>query len=242
MKIKKFLEKVAEEDRESHIDEKDIEFLASVGVDYNKKREEDKKQPSASYYLTAPAFNYKAFLISASCFLLAAVALVLILYYSLKPSSVEPPSGYLSGKDDAPSNFQELNGDLKLFSLIVNESDYNEITVKKTYDKSSGKSLYYSIDFNGLRKSFKLEIVVNDKYEHNNPPLTGEIKETNISNYTLRYTEIFNSMPGLPLNEASCQGEIQIGNQWVYITSYTETVVGEQSTFVETISSLISIK
>ena len=39
MKIKKFLEKAAEEDRESLINDRDIEFLASIGVDYNKKRE-----------------------------------------------------------------------------------------------------------------------------------------------------------------------------------------------------------
>ena len=241
MKIKKFLEKVAEEDRESHIDDKDIEFLASVGVDYNKKREEDKKKPPASYYLTAPSFNYKAFLISASCFLLAAVALILILYYSLKPNSVESPSGYLSGKEEAPSNLQELNEDLKLFSLVVDENEY-EVDITKFYEKSSGSSLYYNLDFQKAGSLFKIEIIVDEKYEFDNSPLTGDIKQTYISNYTLRYTEIFNSMPGLPLNEASCQGEIQIGNQWVYITSYTETVLGEQSTFVETISSLISIK
>lgn len=240
MKIKKFLKKAAEEDRESLIDEKDIEFLASVGVDYNKKIEEDKKQPPASYYLTAPAINRKTLLISATCFLLAVVALVLILYYSLRPSPVDPPLGYLDlNKEEIPSSLQELNEDLELFSLIADESEY-EVSVRKTYDKLSGDSLFYGIDFNHKNgKVLRIEIVVNDKYEYKNAPYTQELQETQFNGYTLKYFQSSDSVSDSPFFEIFCQGELQIGKQWVYITSFTETVWGEQSTFIETLNSII---
>lgn len=235
MKIKKYLEKVAEEDRESLIDDKDIEFLASIGVDYNKKREEDKKKPKSSYYLTAPAFNYKAFLISASCFLVVAIAVFLIVYYVLKP--FEPPVGYLDNKDKESSNLQTLNEDLDLFTLVVDESEY-ELDITRFFDKSSGESLYYSLIFTGAMKSFNIDFVVNSQYNYDKEPYLYELKEAQISNYTLKYTEISVPVQGFPFYEISCRGEIQIGEQWIYITSYNETNL--QNTLVETLQDIIS--
>ena len=237
MKIKKFLEKVAEDDRESLIDDKDIEFLASIGVDYNKKRQEDRKKPEASYYLTAPAFNYKAFLISASCFIVVAIAVFLIVFYSLKP--FEPPVGYLDGKEKESSDLQTLNNDLYSFSLIVDESEY-KLAITRFYNKSSGESLYYSLNFTGLMKSFNLDIVVDSQYEYDNEPYTDELNEARISDYTLKYTEISNPVAGVPFYEISCRGELQIGEQWIYITKYNETFL--QNTLVDTLESIISFK
>lgn len=234
MKIKKFLEKVADEDREALIDEKDIEFLASIGVDYNKKREADKKKPSASYYLTAPAFNYKAFLISASCFILLAISVFLIVFYSLKP--FEPPVGFMDiVEDKADSNLQELNEDLNLFSLSVDEY---ECSVTKYFNKNNNESLYYSLECNGLMKSFKFDIVVNSRYEHNKISYTEELEEVRISEYTLKYNEVIEPISDTPFNEISCKGEIQIGEQFIYIVNYSETHM--QSTFVETLKSIIN--
>ena len=238
MKIKKFLEKVAEDDRESLINDKDIEFLASIGVDYNKKLEENKKKPEASYYLTAPAVNRKAFLISASCFLIIAIVLVLILYYSLKPAPIAPPIGYLDvNNEKVDSDLNELNSELNLFSLVVDEEEY-KISIKKTYDSLSGDSLYYSITFTGLMKSFKLEIVVNSLYEYNKNPYPDDLNEAQISDYTVKYTEISKPASG-PFSEISCKGEMQIGEQCIYIVSYNETGIG-QSTLVETLKEIIS--
>ena len=235
MKIKKFLEKVAEDDRESLIDDKDIEFLASIGVDYNKKREEDKKKPQASYYLTAPAFNYKTFLISASCFLLAAIVVLMIVWYFLKP--FEPPVGYLEGTEVEPSSLQTLNSDLDLFTLIVDEGEY-EITINRAYDKSSGKSQYYNLIFTGLMKSFSLDIVVDSQYKYDKEPYAGTLKQAEISDYMLNYIETSSKMPDFPFYEISCQGEIQIGEQWIYITKYNETNL--QNTLVDTLQSIIN--
>ena len=239
MKIKKFLEKVADEDREALIDDKDIEFLATIGVDYNKKREEDKKKPEASYYLTAPAFNYKAFLISASCFLVVAIAVFLIVFYSLKP--FEPPVGYMDVIEESePSDLSELNEDLGLFKLTVDENKYN-VTVTKTYDTVSGKNLYYSIELIlqiGLPQSFSLDIVVNSLYEYKKGNFDDDYIEAQISGYTLKYTEI--SVPmAPPLSDITCKGKMKIGEQWIYITSYKETALG-QSTLVATIESILS--
>ena len=245
MKIKKFLEKAAEEDRESLINDKDIEFLASIGVDYNKKREAAKKEPDSSYYRTARAVNYKALFTSIACFLIVAITAVsLSLYFSLKSPSVEPPIHYFDDNFlEVDSNLEELNSDLELFVLTVDADVYN-VSIKRTYDSLSGDNLYYSLDFtakNGLGKKFEFDIVVNKFYEHNELSYTLEIKETQFSDYTIKYYENFQSISGTPFVIIDSKGEVQIGEQSIYITKYEEKSLG-QSTFIETLQSLISFK
>lgn len=241
MKIKKFLKKVAEEDRESLINEKDIEFLSSIGVDYNKKQVAAQNEPPASYYLTANAFNYKALLISVACFLVVALTLSLILYFSLKPSSIKPPIHYFeSNFVKVDSNLEELNSNLDLFKLVVNDNDY-DLKIEKTYDSLSGDNLFYSLSFNQRNaqiKLFKLEIVVNSLYEHEQIKYDEPV-EAQIAEYTIKYTEDVKSMSGTPFKKVICQGEMQIGEQWIYIENYEETAL-EQSTFIETLQSIIS--
>ena len=244
MKIKKFLEKVAEEDRESLINDRDIEFLASVGVDYNKKREAAKNEPDSSYYLTAKSVNYKALFTGIALFLVVAItAISLSLYFSLRPAPIESPIQYFDDNFvEVDSSLQELNDDLQLFTLTVDSDEY-DLSIKKTYDSVSGDNLYYSLDFvakKGLSKKFKLKVVVNKSYEHEGLVYTDELKETPIVDYTLKYTEISQPMSG-PLVAVNGMGEIQIGEQWIYIVRYEEMAMGK-STFVETLQSLIQFK
>ena len=245
MKIKKFLEKVAEEDRESLINDKDIEFLASIGVDYNKKREEAKKQPDSSYYRTAKSVNYKALFASIACFLVVAITAVsLSLYFSLKPSPVESPIKYFDDNFvEVDSNLQELNGDLELFLLTVDENAYR-VGIKRTYDSLSGDDLFFTLEFaanQGLSKQFIVDIVVNKYYEHKELNYLDEPQEEEFSGYTLKYLENSRPKAGTPFINVECIGEMQIGEQWIYITKYNETAMG-QSTFVNTLESLISFK
>lgn len=241
MKIKKFLKKVAEEDRESIIDEKDIEFLSSIGVDYNKKKIASQNEPKASYYLTAGAPNYRVISICLACFIVAAITVAIILYNYFKPALVEPPIQYFeSNFIKVDSDLDELNADLKLFSLAVDENDY-DLKIKKTYDSLSGDNLYYTLVFSQSSpfiKSFKLEIVVNSLYKHKQL-IYDDYSETKIAEYTVKYTETFESMLDTPFSTVTCKGEMQIGEQCIYIVTYEEMVRG-QSTFIETLKSIIS--
>ena len=245
MKIKKFLEKVAEEDRESLINDKDIEFLASIGVDYNKKREEAKKEPDSSYYRTAKSVNYRVLFAGIACFLVVAITVVsLPLYFSLKKSPVEPPIQYFDDNFvEVSSNLQELNADLQLFTLIVDDSVFN-VGVKRTYDSLSGDDLFFTLEFTskqGLGKKFIIEIVVNKNYEHEELIYIAALNETPFSDYTLKYSEISKPMSGTPFVNVDCKGEIQIGEQWVYVTKYEERALGK-STFIDILQSLIEFK
>lgn len=241
MKIKKFLKKVAEEDRESLINDKDVGFLASIGVDYNKKKVATQNEPTASYYLTASAFNYRTVLICLVCFIVAAITVSIILYNYFNPALVDPPIHYFeSNFEEVDSDLNELNADLELFSLAVDEDDY-DLKIKKTYDSLSGDSLYYTLIFsqlNTLMKSFKFEIVVNSFYKHKQL-IYDEHIETKIAEYTVKYTETYRPMSDTPFNTVICQGEIQIGKQWIYIKNYEEMTLG-QSTFIETLQSIIN--
>lgn len=239
MKIKKFLEKAAEEDRESMITDRDIEFLASIGVDYNKKREAAKTEPDSSYYRTAPAFNYKALIISLACFIAAALTVTLILYFHFKPSK---PVGYFNDNAiEADATLQELNDDLDLFGISFDDSEY-ELTIRKFVGETSGKDLYFTLMFTakqGVYKSFKLDIVVNSNYRHKELQYVSEPIVAQLSNYKIKYTESIVSQG--PVITVDCKGEILIGQQWVYIMSYNETTIG-QSTFLDTMENLIKFK
>ena len=238
MKIKKFLEKVAEEDRESLINDGDIEFLASIGVDYNKKKVATAKEPDSSYYLKARAFNQKALMIGSACFLVAVIAVSIILYYYLKPA---PVHYFEDNFVEVDSNLQELNSDLKLFSMTIDEAEY-ELGIKKTYDSLSGDDLFFTLELyakRGLSKKFRLEVVVNSLYEHDDTAFDKEPIEKQISEYTIKYTETANPMSGSPFITVECRGEMQIGEQYIYITKYDEIALG-QSTFIETLQSIIS--
>ena len=256
MKVKKFLEKVAEEDRESLINDKDIEFLASIGVDYNKKREAAKKEPDSAYYREAKSVNYRVLFASIACFLIVAITVVsLSLYFSLRsspvnpppinPSPVEPPIQYFDDNFvEVDSNLQELNDNLELFSLTVDESVYN-VVIKKTYDSVSEDDLFFTLEFTtkqqGLGKKFKIDIVVNKLYEHEDLAYTLELKETQLLDYTLKYYEHSLPMSGMPFVNVDCMAEMQIGEQWIYVTKYEERAL-RKSTFIETLQSLIEIK
>ena len=245
MKIKKFLEKTAEEDRESLINDKDIEFLVSIGVDYNKKREAAKKEPDSSYYRTAKSVNYRVLFAGIACFLAVAItAVALSLYFSLKSPSVEPPAHYF---DDnlvvVDSNLQELNDDLQLFIFTIDTVEY-DVSVRKTYDSLSGDDLFFTLEITAnqkISKKFRLDIVVNKFYAYKELTYTGELKEAPFSDYNIKYTEKSKAMSGTPFTTVECMGEMQIGEQWIYITKYNETAIGE-STFIQTLQSLISFK
>lgn len=241
MKINKFLKKVAEEDRESIINEKDIEFLSSIGVDYNKKKVAAQNEPKASYYLTASAFNYRVLLICLACFVVAAITVTIILYNHFNPDLVEPPIHYFEDNFvKVDSNLDELNADLELFELVVNENDY-DLKIEKTYDSLSGDNLYYSLKFNQNNehtKSLKLDIVVNSLYEYEQP-VYQESVNAQISEYTIIYVEDVKAMPDTPFSTVTCKGKMQIGKQCIYIVTYEEMAWG-QSTFIETLQSIIS--
>ena len=250
MKIKKFLEKAAEEDRESLINDKDIEFLASIGVDYNKKREAAKNEPDSSYYRAAKAVNNKTLFTGIALFLIVAItAISLSLYFSLRPTPVEPPTipappiqYFDDNLVEVDSSVQELNDDLQLFTLKVNSDEY-DVDIKRTYDSLSSDTLYYTLDFTskkGSSKNFKLKIVVNKYYESDELTYTDEFKEYQLSDYILKYFENSQQLSG-PLISVDCMGEIQIGEQWIYVINYKERAMGK-STFVETLQSLISFK
>ena len=237
MKIDKFLEKVAEEDRESMINDRDIEFLASIGVDYNKKKIAAAQEPEASYYLTARSFNPKALIICIASFLVAVIAVSIILYIYLKPARVKY---FQDNFVEVESDLQELNSGLKLFSMTIDETEY-ELGVKRTYDSLSGDDLYFTLEFSAKQKlsqKFRLEIVVNKLYEYEELIFDMEPVEEQITEYTIKYTEKSKPMSGSPFIEVECRGKMKIGEQYIYITKYEEVALG-QSTFIESLQALI---
>lgn len=238
MSFRKRFDKLIEEDKKSRITEKDRAFLASL---------ESMIVEPPQGEVKVKTFNYRAVLICVACALVAALTILLIFYYTLKPNSFDPPIEYFEDYfETVESDEIELNGDLILFTFEVDKSRYI-VEINRTYDSLSGDTLYYTLFITNATPDFtlsaKYEIVVNENYTHTDINYRREIIETEISGYSIKYTQDITSenVFGMTVNTVECIGEIQVGTEWIYITKYQETSLTE-GTFLETLQSMIHFK
>lgn len=238
MSFKKRFDKLIEEDKKSRITEKDRAFLASL---------ESMIVEAPQGEVKVKTFNYRAVLISVACALVAALTVLLILYYTFKPNTIDPTIEYFEDNFvTVASDESELNGDLILFTFEADSSRYI-VEINRTFDSLSGDTLYYTLFITNATPDFTLsaifKIVVNKNYTHDGQDYRREIIETKISGYEIKYTQDITSenVFGMTVNTVECTGEMQIGVQWVYITQYQETSLTE-GTFLETLQSMIHFK
>lgn len=234
MNFKKRFEKRIEEDKKSKITESDMAYLATL-QDMVVERPEGE--------VIAKPFNYKKpLLISVACFLVAALTVSLILYYTLFPKS-ENIFYFEYNFVTVDSDVAELNSDLTLFTFEADEEMY-AVKVKRTYDSVSGDTILYILDINNVTQDMslttQLEIVVNENYTHPALNYNEEIIESEISGYKIIYTQNIapEILAGITINTVECMGEMQVGKQWIYVTYYQEVSLAE-GTFVETLQSML---
>lgn len=188
----------------------------------------------------AKPFNYKKpLIISVACFMVATLTVFLILWFAL-PSK---PKGKVYFEDnfvEVRSDVDELNSDLMLCSF---EADENySVDISKVYDSVSNDTLFYKlIVTNDLSLNIQLDIVVNKNYIHSDMGYGAATSDIIISGYTLAYVQTITPLAGTPFNTVNCMGEMQIGNQWIYIMNYEEMSLTE-GTFIETLQSMIHFK
>lgn len=233
MNFKKRFNKRIEEDKRSMLTESDMAYLATLQSMVVERPEGE---------VIAKPLNYKKpLLISVACFLAVALALSLVLYFTLTKQK-----GIFYQDDnfrEVVSSVEMLNSDLLDFSLVVDENKYSA-DVQKVYDSVSGDTIYYKLTLNdGQRLSVQFEIVVNKNYTHSEMLYGWELFESAVSGNRLIYTQNItsSSVAGIAVNTVVCTGEIKIGNQWVYIIGYQEISLGE-GTFVDFMQSIIQIK
>lgn len=234
MNFKKRFENRIEQDKKSMVTESDRAYLSTLQNMVAERPEGE---------VIAKSFNRKPLIISVACFLVAALTVTLILYYTLysKPKNIF----YLTENYVlVDSDIDELNADLTLFTLEVDTAKYS-FKVIRTYDSVSGDTLFYRLDIISQDISLKtqIEIVVNENFIHDDMHYSEETVEGSISGYTINYTQSLSStsVSGITLNIVDCMGEMQIGTQWIYIQDYRELSFAE-GTFVETLQSIIHFK
>lgn len=231
MNFKKRFDKRIEEDKKSMLTESDRAFLATL---------QDMVVERPQGEVLAKPFNYKKpLIISVACFMVAALTVFLILWFALPAK----PNGKVYFEDnfvEVRSDVTELNSDLILFSF---EADENySVDISKVYDSVSNDTLYYKLKMSDdYSVNIRLEIVVNKNYIHSDMAYWAETTEDAISGYTIKYAQTITPLAGMPFNTVNCMGEMQIGNQWIYIMSYEEMSLTE-GTFIETLQSMIHFK
>lgn len=232
MKTKKKLQQIAEKDKQSLINEKDIALFDSYGVSFGEA------PPPAE----AKNFNLKAFIISLSCFAVAAVAVFLIVFYSLQSRG----NGFKYSDTNiksVDSDLAELNGDLKNFKILMDENGYN-LNVKKFYDSVSSDTLYYELSAEAVDMpiDYYFRIIVNEHFIYNDFKFNSDVvTEATLSNYPIRYsTDIKPSEIDESVNKVNCAAEWKIGKQTVYVMNYKELSLGE-GMFLENLQSVIKV-
>lgn len=234
MNFKKRFEKRIEEDKKSMYTESDRTFLVTL-QDMVVERPEGE--------VVAKHFDFKKLLlIAVACFLAVALALTLVLYFTLSPKPADDIFYLTDDLDSVESNVAELNSDLKLFYFQADESKYNVDVAK--YCSDNDDTLYYKLYISaiqGLGFNAEIDIVVKKNVIHDEINYKKEKLESTISVYTLIYTQTITPIASTGINTVDCIGEMKIGSQFLYIVKYQELTMGEGS-FVENIQSMIHIK
>lgn len=231
MNFKKRFNKRIEEDKRSMLTESDMAYLATLQSMVVERPEGE---------VIAKPLNYKKpLLISVACFLAVALALSLVLYFTLQ----KPKDVFFRGEDyaDFPSSLEELNSDLNDFSLTFDEDSYILSNVSKART-DRGDTLYYNLyAYSEQGVAVQLKVVVNKYYINQDLELGSNVLQTTISGHTLKYVQNSSSSPIDGYQVINCKGEINIGTQWIYVMQYQEYSLDE-GTFVDFMQSIIQIK
>lgn len=258
MNFRKRFDKRIEEDKRSMLTDGDMEFLNSL-QNMVAERSEDTREGNVK----VKTFNYKVLLMVVAAVLALTFAVLIILYYTLDSGNLNPvePSPEINGSTDpanptdppfeyysdnfvkAMSDTEELNGDLILFKFRTDESKYS-VDIEKTYDSVSGDTLFYTLKISNTTPDIPLlatlEIVVNKNFNYDAIWYNNELIEATLSGYSIKYTQDITStsVDNVTINRVECRGQMQIGDQFLYVIQYQETSLTE-GTFLETLQSML---
>lgn len=231
MKYEEYLDNLIAEDKKSMLTEHDMQLLASL-------QNMVEERPSGE--VIAKPRNRKRIILSlTACFIVAVVAITLIVYYALNG-----PGNALYLKDnfvEVESDLSELNADLNFYNINVSEIE-NNVIVKRIYDSVSGDNIYYDLKIGGTQIEYGITVVVNKNYNYEDFKFDKEPYQSTLLNYSILYTQLVEpASDGTSSNVVNCKAEWQIENQCLYVTRYREYSDGE-GTFFETLQSIVQFK
>ncbi len=138
------------------------------------------------------------------------------------------------------STLQSMTGDMKEFAFDIDETLYST-RVQITTDRVSGDTIMYQADITRKDNLLKLSIIAvcNKNYHYRGLQITEEYSTEKLPLYEIRYTSTIIPDSDFGFNIFNAKAQIQRGSEFIYITEYTETMLGDQPMFYDNIQSLI---
>lgn len=222
MKAKKFLKEQANADKRALLEESEPQV-------YTAEIEKNKAEIPAGGFWTR---NSKWILALAGT-LAGAVVLVCVFVFYPRNNVVYYEQNFVSND----STVAELNADMKEFDINIDEN--YTVKVKKTTDSVSGDTIYYNVNVD-VNDFFHFEFlaVCNKNYSYSDFEITEEFIETTLSGSTVKYHQIATQDREFGLYDLTAKAQIKKGNEYIYITEYTELADNEQGSLLKLIGEM----
>lgn len=227
MNVKKYLQQQAEQDRKTIVSENDDRFLQNVKAEIDTKT-----SPSPRHFA-----RLRFWLIGTTSVLASIAILVCVLVFYPQGQGV---IYYENNFVQSDSTLQSMDEDMKEFAFDIDEKLYT-VKVQVTTDSVSGDTIMYYADITSHDKLLKLSIIAvcNKNYHYRGLQITEEYSTEKLPLYEIRYTSTIIPDPDFGFNIFNAKAQIQRGSEFIYITEYTETMLGDQPMFYDNIQSLI---
>ena len=223
MRAKKYLKQQAKQDREKLLEE-DKDFLRVL-------EQQVAEEPPKN------RLRFPRWLFALAGSIVAAVLIVCFAVFFPFKKKVTYFDGNL---DQTSSSFDELNLNIQNFQFHFNESLYS-LTVRKTFDKISGDTLFYTANLTAFDNTVVLEIVTvcNPNYQYKNFSYNNDTQNQALANYTVTYSFITTTDEEFGFETLHATASIQKGKEMVYVTKYSELLLTPDGTFLETLQSIV---
>ena len=168
MKVKKYLEKQAEQDRQEILSSDNGAFLHALEQEYteqNKATRERRRSPRLKVWLSA----------SISAAAAAAVITTCVVVYYPTVEYLDTNIVYVS------ANLEEFNNDVKEVDMQIDTTKYN-YNILRAYDSVSGDTLYYSSTILSIDATVEIRFisVCNPNYIYKNFKLTDATDQASL--------------------------------------------------------------
>lgn len=224
MNAKKYLREQAEKDQQKVLSADNGEFFHSL---QDKMENKSKKKNHLITWIVSTATVLTSIIV---------IVCVLIFY-----NPTETPIVYLEENFNTyDSTIEELNNDIQNFSIEIDNSIYSS-KILKTVDTISGDTLYYIVGINSLDTliNFEIVIVCNKNYQYKDFNKTNEFINLALPNYAISYLTTLTQDPDFGINKLSGMAEINLDNEYVYITKYSEFMLDAEGSFLKIIQQII---
>lgn len=226
MKVKKYFERQAEQDRKEILSSDNGEFLRALQQSVQPKAE--KRRARLKVWLPAALSAVAAAVVLVTC---------TIIYY---PSSNKPIEYSDFNFVHNISTVEAMRADFKKFEFQTDSSAYT-YTVKKTTDIPTGDTVYYAVTVTSSDLLVQMNIIAvqNPNFKYKLFEFSDQVKSETLANYSILYEGSTETGTEFGIDVFTAKAKITREHEIIYVTEYSEVLLSSQESFFEVLQSFI---